>query len=256
MNLDRKFFALLAALALLPLARAARADVRVPSIIGDNMVLQQGRVLRFWGWAEPGERVNVTFDRKSAAATADARGRWQVLFGPHKAGGPFEVAVEGRNRLVFKNVLVGEVWVCSGQSNMEWSLANSDGGQEAAARADFPSIRLFTVTKKTSGEPLEDVEGRWVVTTPRDAASFSAVGFFFGRELHARLKVPVGLIHTSWGGTPAEAWTSREALAAEAPLRPLLERYEAQLKDLPRLRREKMRSRAEHVAAMRRQRLL
>jgi sialate O-acetylesterase len=245
MNTNGKPLAPLAALLLLSLTVAARADVRVPSVIGDNMVLQQGRALRFWGRAEPGERVTVSFDRKSAAATADARGRWQVLFAAHKAGGPFEVMVEGRNRLVFKNVLVGEVWVCSGQSNMEWSLQNAQGGQQDAAQADFPEIRLFTVTKKTSGDPLEDVQGRWVLTTPKEAAAFSAVGFYFGRELYRRLKVPVGLIHTSWGGTPSEAWTSREALASEASLKPLLDKYDKEIQDLPRLESEYRRANAE-----------
>src|SRR5215211_8162181 len=238
MNINRTTLALAASLLLLALADPARADVRVPSVVGDNMVLQQGRKARVWGRAEPGERVTVTFRGEKATATADARGRWEVFVGPHKAGGPFELTVAGRNTLNFRNVLVGEVWVCSGQSNMEWSLANAQDGAKEAAAADYPLIHLFTVTKKTSAEPLDDVEGRWVVTTPKEAAQFSAVGYFFGRELYKRLNVPVGLIHTSWGGTPAEAWTSRGALAADAALKPILERYDKQLAELPRLQRE------------------
>ncbi|MFL6332571.1 MAG: sialate O-acetylesterase [Pyrinomonadaceae bacterium] len=230
---------------LLILAAAARADVRVPSLIGDNMVLQQGRKVRVWGRAEPGERVTVTFQGDKASATADARGRWEVYTGPHKAGGPFELTVAGRNTLTFKNVLVGDVWVCSGQSNMEWVLANAQDGAQAAAGADYPFIHLFTVTKKTSAEPLEDVEGRWVVTTPKEAAQFSAVGYFFGRELYKVANIPLGLIHTSWGGTPAEAWTSRGALAADPALKPILDRYDRQLTDLPRLQREYDAARAE-----------
>jgi sialate O-acetylesterase len=245
MNINRKTLALTTSLLLLMLAPAARADVRVPSIIGDNMVLQQGRKVRVWGWAEPGERVTVSFRGGQAHANADARGRWEVFVGPHQAGGPFELTVAGRNTLTFRNVLVGEVWVCSGQSNMEWSLANAQDGAKEAAAADFPLIHLFTVTKKTSAEPLDDVEGRWVVTTPKEAAQFSAVGYFFGRELHQKLKLPVGLIHTSWGGTPAEAWTSRGALSADPTLRPMLERYDKQLVDLPRLQREYERAQAE-----------
>src|SRR5215203_3864508 len=188
MDINKKCFAAFLFL-LLSLTGAARADVRVPSVIGDNMVLQQGRKVRVWGWAEPGERVTVSFRGKKAAATADARGRWEVFVGPHKAGGPFELTVARRNTLAFKNVLVGEVWVCSGQSNMEWSLANAQHGARESAAADYPFIHLFTVTKKTSADPLEDVEGRWVVTTPKEAAAFSAVGYFFGRELYQRLKV-------------------------------------------------------------------
>jgi sialate O-acetylesterase len=237
MKINRKSLAAFASL-LLSLAGAARADVRVPSVIGDNMVLQQGRQARVWGWAAPGERVTVSFRGEKATADADARGRWEVFVGPHKAGGPFELSVAGRNTLTFRNVLVGEVWVCSGQSNMEWPLVNAQDGAKESAAADYPLIHLFTVTKKTSADPLDNVEGRWVVTTPKEAAQFSAVGYFFGRELFQRLKVPVGLIHTSWGGTPAEAWTSRAVLAADPTLKPILERYDRQLLDLPRLQRE------------------
>ena len=247
MSTNRNFFTPSALLLLLSLsfAGAARADVRVPSVIGDNMVLQQGRKVRLWGTAEPGERVAVSFKGSGARATADARGRWEVFIGPLKAGGPFELTVAGKNRLTFTNVLVGEVWVCSGQSNMEWPLAGAQDGQREVAAADHPEIRLFTVTKSTAADPLEDVEGRWVVTRPETAARFSAVGYFFGRELHRRLKVPVGLINTSWGGTPAEAWTSRAALAADPALRPILDKYEKELQDLPRLRREYERARVE-----------
>src|ERR1044071_2395029 len=245
MNINRKTLALTACLLLLTLSSAARADVRLPSLIGDNMVLQQGRKVRLWGWAEPGERVTVTFRGKRSSAAADARGRWEVFTGPHEAGGPFELTVAGRNTLAFKNVLVGEVWVCSGQSNMEWPLINAEGGAEALKWADHPFIHLFTVTKKTSDRPLEDVEGRWVVTTPKEAAQFSAVGFFFGRELFKMFNFPVGLIHTSWGGPPAETRTSRAALASDPPLKPILERYDKQLADLPRLQREYVAAQAE-----------
>lgn len=245
MKINGKTLALTLLLLLLVLAPAARGDVRVPSLIGDNMVLQQGRKVRVWGWAEPGERVTVSFRGGKSSARTDARGRWEVLTGPHKAGGPFELTVTGRNTLVFRNVLVGEVWVCSGQSNMEWSLANAQDGAREAAAADYPFIHLFTVAKKTAAQPLDNVEGRWVVTTPKEAASFSAVGYFFGRELHKRLRLPVGLIHTSWGGTPAEAWTSRAALSADPLLQPILERYDKQLTDLPRLQSEYERARDE-----------
>lgn len=245
MNIIRRFLMPTVVPLLLSLSGAARADVRVPSVIGDNMVLQQGHKVRLWGTAEPGERVTVTFNASAARAVADARGRWQVFVGPLKAGGPFELSVAGRNTLTFRNVLVGEVWVCSGQSNMEWPLVNAQDGEREVAQADYPEIHLFTVSKKTSATPLEDVEGRWVVTRPETAAQFSAVGYFFGRELYRRLKVPIGLIHTSWGGTPAEAWTSRAALAAEPALKPILDRFDAELKDLPRLQSEYERARVE-----------
>ncbi len=147
------------------LGQAVHAEVHVPSIIGDNMVLQQGLKVRIWGTAQPGERVTVTFASSKANATTDALGRWQTLIGPFKAGGPFELTIAGSNTLTFTNVLVGEVWICSGQSNMEWPLVNAKGGTEEIAQANYPEIRLFTVRKKTATSALDDVEGRWVVTT-------------------------------------------------------------------------------------------
>ena len=220
------------------LSQAAHAEVHVPSIIGDNMVLQQGLKVRIWGTAQPGERVTVTFTSSKANATADTSGRWQTLIGPFKAGGPFVMTITGGNTLTFSNVLVGEVWICSGQSNMEWPLVNTKGGTDAIAQANYPEIRLFTVRKKTATSALDDVDGRWVVTTPEQVPQFSAVGYFFGRELYQRLKIPIGLIHTSWGGTPAEAWTSQEMLASLPTLKPILERYQQELKQLPQLQQE------------------
>ena len=229
----------------LVLQQPARAEVRVPSLIGENMVLQQGPRARVWGWARPGERVSVEVAGRRAQTAADARGRWQVFVGPLKAGGPHTLTIKGDNTLTFTNVLVGEVWVCSGQSNMEWPLSNTEGGARQVAEADWKGIRLFTVAKNTAPAPLEDVEGRWLVTTPQTAAGFSAVGYFFGRELHKSLGVPVGLVHSSWGGTPAEAWTSRAALASSPALAPILERYERELGELPRLEQEYARASAE-----------
>jgi sialate O-acetylesterase len=214
-------------------AVAVRAEVHLPAIIGDNMVLQQGTKVRIWGSASPNENVTVTFQNKSSKAVAGAQGHWEVLMGPFKAGGPSELTVKGTNVLTIKNVLVGEVWLCSGQSNMEWPLMNAANGADAVAQANYPEIRLFTVEKRTSATPLDDVQGRWVVTTPAEAAHFSAVGYFFGRELYQRLKVPIGLIHSSWGGTPAEAWTSHEALLSSPELKPILDHYESSLNALP-----------------------
>ena len=199
----------------LSLSTAARADVTLPALVGDNMVVQQGVPARVWGTAAPGERVAVSMAGKSATATADAEGRWEVRIGPYDAGGPHTMTVAGKTTVTVRNVLVGEVWVGSGQSNMEWPLQSARNGAEEIAKAAYPEIRLFTVAKKTSLTPLDDVEGRWVVCSPETAGAFSAVAYFFGRELHETLRVPVGLIHSSWGGTPAEAWTSRPALSAE-----------------------------------------
>ena len=214
------------------------ASVTVPSLIGDNMVLQQGKKARIWGHAAPGEKISVEIAGSKANVVAGNDGRWQALVGPLKAGGPFELTIKGNNTLTIKNILVGEVWVCSGQSNMEWPLINSKNGADAVAQANYPEIRLFTVQKATSDTPLDDVKGSWVVTTPATAGQFSAVGYFFGRELYQTLKTPVGLIHTSWGGTPAEAWTQRESLANSPELQPILDRYQDSLKALPQRQQE------------------
>lgn len=214
-------------------AVAVRAEIHLPAIIGDNMVLQQDTKVRIWGTATANEHITVTFNNRSANAVADPQGRWQVLIGPFKAGGPFELTVKGDTTITIKNVLVGEVWLCSGQSNMEWPLINTFNSTETLVQANLPQIRLFTVEKHTSTTPLNDVEGKWVVTTPDEAAHFSAVGYFFGRELFQQLKMPVGLIHSSWGGTPAEAWTSHDALVSVPELKPILDRYEASLNALP-----------------------
>lgn len=220
-------------LVLLTMSVAAQASVRLPAIISDNMVLQQQTKVRIWGSANPGERVIVTLQQKSSSTIADKDGHWETSLDPLTAGGPFELIVKGDNLLIVRNVLVGEVWLCSGQSNMEWPLINTVNGAEAVAHAKYPEIRLFTVAKHTATSPLTDVEGHWVVTTPDEAAHFSAVGYFFGRELQQQLKVPVGLIHSSWGGTPAEAWTSHDALLSSPELKPILDRYESSLNVSP-----------------------
>ncbi len=216
----------------------ARAEVRVPSLIGDNMVLQQGAKVRIWGTAGPNEQVTVTVASSKASAKADAQGHWQIFVGPLKPGGPFELTISGVNTLTFKNVVVGEVWICSGQSNMEWPLVNAKDGPQVVAQANYPEIHLFSVQHTTSATPLDDLKGRWVVTTPENAGQFSAVGYFFGRELYQHLKIPIGLIHTSWGGTPAEAWTSHEALAAVPELQPIIDRYQKSLAALPERQKE------------------
>jgi len=230
----RKLFLFMFMLCTLPLLeQVVQAEVRVPSIIGDNMVLQRDRKVRVWGTAGPGERITVTLNRRTAKAVSDPQGHWQAWLGPLKAGGPFILTIAGSNTLTFKNVLVGDVWICSGQSNMEWPLVNATGGQEAIAQANYPEIHLFTVQKETAAKPLDDLKGHWVVTTPDQVGQFSAVGYFFGRELYQRLKMPLGLIHTSWGGTPAEAWTSQPALASVPDLKPILDRYQKSLEALP-----------------------
>ena len=198
----------------------AHAKLKLPAIIGDSMVLQQQTKAPIWGWANQGEKVIVkgTWPGATAAtAIAGSDGKWMTKIQTPKAGGPYDVAITGSETMTLKGVLIGEVWICSGQSNMEmpvegWPGNPINNSKQEIANATYPSIHLFTVTRKVALSPEEDVKGNWSVCSPQSVASFSATAYFFGRELAQRLKVPVGLIHSSWGGTVAEAWVSNKAL--------------------------------------------
>ena len=221
-------------LLLLACATTSFAQVKFARLFSDHVVLQRQKPIPVWGWAKPGEKVKVTLAGQTMDAKADPAGKWRVNFKPLEAGGPHSLQVSAKSgNASVSDVLIGEVWLCSGQSNMEWPLSNTDNAADVVARANHAEIRLFTVQKKISTTPLDDVQGRWVVTTPEEAARFSAVGYFFGRELHQRLKTPIGLINTSWGGTPAEAWTSHEGLLSSPELKPILDRYESSLSASP-----------------------
>lgn len=201
-------------------ATSVRADVTLPGLISDNMIVQQKAPIRIWGTAASGERVSVTMNNKTASATAGTDGRWSAALPAMNAGGPYTLTVAGKNTLTVNNVLVGEVWVASGQSNMEWPLAAAANAATEISAASDPQLRMFTVTKKISAAPEADVAGgAWQSATPQTAGGFSAVGYFFAKSLRKSLGVPVGVIHTSWGGTRIEAWMSKEALVKEnAPL--------------------------------------
>jgi sialate O-acetylesterase len=190
------------------------SNLKLPVILGDHMVLQQNSTVNIWGWTEPGKKVEVTtgWDNQKYKAKADEEGNWTVKVQTIQAGGPYDLTVKADTTLVLNDILLGEVWVCSGQSNMEWTLASAESAPAEIPRANHPDIRLFTVEKRISSRPREDVKGIWEVSSPATAKNFSAVGYFFGKQLNETLDVPVGLINTSWGGTPSEAWTSREML--------------------------------------------
>jgi len=217
---------------------AGLADVRLPAIFSDHMVLQQGTKIAVWGWASPGEKVAVSLGKAAARSEADESGRWKVELPPQKPGRGFDLEVRGDNSIRLRDVLVGEVWLCSGQSNMEFPLQRTTSGAQDVAAANHPEIRLFLVPKNSVLHPAEDVQAKWEVCTPESAAGFSAVGYYFGLELHKRLKVPVGMIGTSWGGTNVEEWTSPEFLANEADFAPIHERWEKSGEDNKRLFRE------------------
>jgi sialate O-acetylesterase len=185
----------------------------------DHLVLQRGVRFPVWGWTTPGARVGVRMNGREASAIADSRGRWTARLGPFEAGGPYTLEVSGPRSVTLKDVLVGDVWLASGQSNMEMGLTQVGDAEAEVARADHPLIRLFAVPKVASVRPRETVDARWQVCDPQTVAAggwggFSAVAYFFGRRLQKELNVPIGLIHTSWGGTAAEGWVSPEALAS------------------------------------------
>ncbi len=188
------------------------AAVRLPHIITDSMVIQRNKPIIIWGWADPREKITVQFKGRSKKATADKDGNWKVTLQPEAAGGPFQLVVIGKNTITVNDILVGEVWVCSGQSNMEWTVRNANDPEEEMKHGNFPQIRQFLVKQAISAKPEADVEaGNWKPCTPTNVGDFTAVGYFFARELYKELKVPIGLINTSWGGTHSETWTSREA---------------------------------------------
>jgi sialate O-acetylesterase len=187
--------------------RPSVADVRLPHIFGDHMVLQRDKPIRVWGSADPGEKVTVSIGKEHAEATADLHRNWKVELPAVSEKGPIDVTVAGNNKIVLHDVLVGEVWVCSGQSNMQWNVERSAHGKKEVEEANHPEIRLCTVPMRPAGLPADDMGGSWAVCTPKSAPGFTAVGYFFGRALNEQLGVPIGLINSSWGGTRIEPWT-------------------------------------------------
>ncbi len=206
-------------------ATPAWADVEPAAVWSDRMVIQRDQPITVWGWADPGEKVEVTVGAASASTRTDTKGRWRVTLEPMSRIGPCPVVIEGTNRIELKDVLVGEVWVCSGQSNMQWPVARSGQVESTLASADRPTIRLLTVPRRAMREPQERLEASWLLCTPETVKQFSAVAFHFGKNLHDALDVPIGLINTSFGGTPAEAWAEASVLRKERSLSPLLQQW-------------------------------
>lgn len=187
-----------------------RADVKLPSVFNSHMVLQREMPIPVWGWADAGEKVTVSIGEATVSATVDGSGKWKASLPAMKADGKsYAMTVAGNNTLTFEDVLIGEVWVGSGQSNMEWQLRNTIGATEAIAAAKLPNIRLFHVKKVQKPMPADDVEvtAHWAACTPETVPAFSGVLYYFGRKIHEEIDVPVGLINSSWGGSPIEPWT-------------------------------------------------
>lgn len=212
---------------------AASASVLLSPIVSDHAVLQRSTATRIFGTAAPGQGITIEFAGLRAATSADPTGKWSVLLDLSKAAtGPHTLSATGANgdKVSASDVLIGEVWLCSGQSNMEWILTNANHAKEEIAAADYPEMRQFLVPKNTGESPTDVLHGTWVVCSPKTAGGFTAVGYFFGRELLTTQKFPVGLIHSSWGGTVAEAWTSDQRLQADPDLKYLIDNRQAALK--------------------------
>jgi sialate O-acetylesterase len=208
------------------LVGVTRADVKLPAIFTDHMVLQQGQKNRVWGTATPGEKVTVSIGQQQQVATADAAGKWQVSLDPLPVNRePATLTIKGNNTVTISDVLVGEVWICSGQSNMQWSVNQSNDPDLERLTANYPQIRLITVPQVGTQEPQDDFNGRWSVCSSDTVGDFSAVGYFFGRQLHKTLGVPIGLIDNAWGGSACEAWVRRDLLASKPEYGPLLGRW-------------------------------
>ncbi len=217
---------------------AALADVKLPHIFGTHMVLQRDQKDRVWGWAEPGEEVTVTIAGQSKTAKAGTDGAWQVQLDPMPAGGPHTLTVQGKNTVKFEDVLVGEIWICSGQSNMQWPVGATKDVDLEIPTAKYPNIRLITVPNRGLQEAQKDFDGQWVPCRPDTVGGFSAVGYFFGRQLHQTLGVPIGLINDAWGGSACEAWIRRDILAADPKYGPLMQNWAEIEKNYPKAKEE------------------
>ena len=196
------------------LAASSSASVQLPAIISDHMVLQQQAPVQLWGWANPGETVTASIGNSSGRTTADEDGNWQISLPAMDAGGPYELTVsDSENELRVVDVLVGEVWLGSGQSNMQWPVSRAANAEKEIASSDQNGIRMFTVEHKATATPQTDVNGRWLVAHPDHSGDFSAVGYYFSRHLYQKLDRPMGFINSSWGGTRVEAWMGRTAFS-------------------------------------------
>lgn len=197
-------------------------QLSLPSVFGDKMVLQRNSNVPVWGWATPGKTVQIrtSWNDNPILATAREDGKWKIILTTPELKGSQEIQISARDTIILNNVLLGEVWLASGQSNMEWSAAAGiENAKRAIAGADNPNIRFFTVPHRTSEKPEKNLQGEWVQSTPETMKDFSAVAYFFAKKLNKSLDVPIGIIHSSWGGTPAEAWTPEKAIINDPRLK-------------------------------------
>jgi sialate O-acetylesterase len=217
---------MIAVLATLSLATSVQAALKMPNIFGDHMVVQQNMPIRVWGWTTPGQAVTVELGGQTASAKAGDDGRFDATLPELKAGGgPLKLTVKADETVTFDDVLVGEVWICSGQSNMQWSVNASNDPDLEKATAKYPGIRMINFPQIGSQEPILTHDRQWKVCTPETVGEFSAVGYFFARQVHQTIDVPIGMINNAWGGSACEAWINRDVLNADARFKPLMDRW-------------------------------
>ena len=222
---------------------AAVANVKLPAIITDNMVLQQKSKVALWGWADAGEKISITgsWNNKKVNTVTGANGKWQLWLKTSAAGGPYAISVQGKNHIDIKNVLLGEVWLASGQSNMQFTIGNYNDWRTGvnnyeteAAKANNPKIRMFQISQNIAQTPQQDLAGIWKTCTPANSYEFSAVAYYFAREISQATGYPVGIINSSWGGTPAESWVSRDVLQSHPKLKSeLIDTYDREAGEYP-----------------------
>jgi len=215
-------------LSLFVLLMPLRAEPALPHLFSDHMVIQRETEIRIWGRADPGENISVSIGNETGQTIAEANGGWNVILPAMRAGGPFTLMVQGKKTIIFRDVMLGEVWVASGQSNMTYALSGATGGEKETLQATYPGVRFFTVPKKIAVAPQSDtLAAVWEVCSPETAKNFSAVSYFFARDLHKDLGVPIGIILSSWPGSAGEEWTDPESLRREPGLKPIVERWDA-----------------------------
>jgi sialate O-acetylesterase len=205
----------------------SNAAIKLPALFADHMVLQQKSKVPIWGWASPGENISVeaSWQKNKVHTKADASGNWKLELKTPKAGGPYVIYVSGENSIQLHDILIGEVWLCSGQSNITFPLKYSDSSKQEIAKADYPSIRYFDVKHQYGTTQFDDCKGQWQITTPQTAATFSAVAYYFAKKIQKHLNVPIGIVCSAWGGTPAEAWTPINVLENDDSLNYFLQRW-------------------------------
>lgn len=210
------------------------ADITLPALIDHHMVIQRDVPFPVWGWADPGEQVTVQFRNRIYRTEAGSDGRFSIDLESSPAGGPYEMKLLGRNSITLHNILVGDVWICSGQSNMEWPVKYCANADEEIASAMNPKLRLIEVKKTGRGVPQEDIEGQWQECTPYTVGDMTGAGYFFCRALVRELDVPIGLVMSNWGGSSIQQWTSRKAMESDSGVAPILERYQTVLDNNPK----------------------